>query len=145
MEHAKAYAHKFLVLSLILGITGGAVILAISPVVTALMALTPTAKEYLRFMFFVMSYFVIGQAVNTTLVVGVFRSGGDTRFGLILDMSTMWGCSILFGFLGAFVFHWSVPIVYMILMSDEIIKIPITWFRYRGYKWLKDVTREVAK
>ena len=144
MEHAKAYAHKFLVLSLLLGIAGGVVILTISPAVISLMALTPTAKEYLQFMFFVMSYFVIGQAVNTTLVVGVFRSGGDTRFGLILDMSTMWGCSILFGFLAAFVFHWSVPVVYMILMSDEIIKIPITLYRYRGYKWLKDVTRDAA-
>ena len=144
MEHAKAYAHKFLVLSLLLGIAGGVVILTISPAVISLMALTPTAKEYLQFMFFVMSYFVIGQAVNTTLVVGVFRSGGDTRFGLILDMSTMWGCSILIGFLAAFVFHWSVPVVYMILMSDEIIKIPITLYRYRGYKWLKDVTRDAA-
>ena len=51
-------------------------------------------------------------------------------------------CSILFGALAAFVFHCSVPVVYMILMSDEIIKIPITWRRYKSYKWLKDVTRE---
>ena len=80
-------------------------------------------KRYLRIMFFVMSYFVVGQAINTTLVVGVFRSGGDTRFGLILDMTTMWCCSILFGFLAAFVFKLSVPVVYVILMSDEIIKI----------------------
>lgn len=29
---------------------------------------------------FVMSYFVVGQAYNTTLVVGTFRSGGDTQF-----------------------------------------------------------------
>lgn len=100
-----------------------------------------TAKEYLRIMFFVMSYFVVGQAINTTLVVGVFRSGGDTRFGLILDMTTMWCCSILFGFLAAFVFKLSVPVVYVILMSDEIIKIPITYKRYRSYKWLNDVTR----
>ena len=49
----------------------------------------------MRFMFFVMSYFVVGQAYNTTLIVGTFRSGGDTQFGLILDMSTMWGCSCL--------------------------------------------------
>ena len=96
----------------------------------------------MRFMFFVMSYFVVGQAYNTTLIVGTFRSGGDTQFGLILDMSTMWGCSILFGALAAFVFHCSVPVVYMILMSDEIIKIPITWYRYKSYKWLKNVTRE---
>ena len=30
----------------------------------------------------------------------------------------------------------------MILMSDELIKIPITIKRYLSYKWLKDVTRE---
>ena len=28
-------------------------------------------------MFYVMSYFVIAQAFNTTMVVGIFRSGGD--------------------------------------------------------------------
>ncbi len=144
MEHAKAYAQKFAVLSIILGVAGGVLILVLSPLVTGFLVLSATAKRYLRFMFFVMSYFVIGQAFNTTMVVGTFRSGGDTRFGLILDMSTMWGGSILFGFLAAFVFKWSVPVVYMILMSDEIIKIPITWWRYKSYKWLKDVTREMV-
>ena len=144
MEHAKAYAQQFVILSLLLGVIGGGLILIVSPFVTGFLALSVTAQKYLRFMFFVMSYFVIGQAFNTTLVVGTFRSGGDTRFGLILDMSTMWGCSILLGFLAAFVFKWSVPVVYMILMSDEIIKIPITWWRYKSYKWLKNVTRETV-
>ena len=144
MEHAKAYAQQFVFLSLLLGVIGGGLILIVSPFVTGFLALSVTAQKYLRFMFFVMSYFVIGQAFNTTLVVGTFRSGGDTRFGLILDMSTMWGCSILLGFLAAFVFKWSVPVVYMILMSDEIIKIPITWWRYKSYKWLKNVTRETV-
>lgn len=143
-EHAKAYAKQFIILSVVMGAIGGALILAISPVAAAALSLTDTAKGYLRVMFIVMSYFVIGQAFNSTMVVGVFRSGGDTRFGLILDVTTMWCCSILFGFLAAFVFKLSVPIVYMILMSDEIIKIPITYKRYRSYKWLKDVTRETA-
>lgn len=140
-EYAKAYAKWFLILSVIMDALGGAVILAVSPLAAAALTLTGTAKEYLKIMFFVMSYFVVGQAINTTLVVGVFRSGGDTRFGLILDMTTMWCCSILFGFLAAFVFKLSVPVVYVILMSDEIIKIPITYKRYRSYKWLNDVTR----
>lgn len=144
MEHAKAYAHHFLVLSLLLGVTGGGLILLCSPFIAGFLTLSALAQKYLRFMFFVMSYFVIGQAFNTTLVVGTFRSGGDTRFGLILDMSTMWGCSILFGFLAAFVFKWNVPVVYMILMSDEIIKVPVTWWRYKSEKWLKNVTREMV-
>ena len=142
MEHARAYAKRFIGLSLFMGVLGGAVILIASPVASAFLSLSAEAKDYLRIMFFVMSYFVVGQAFNTTMVVGIFRSGGDTRFGLILDVSTMWCCSILLGFLAAFVFKLSVPVVYMILMSDEIIKIPITSWRYRSCKWLRDVTRD---
>lgn len=142
MAHAKAYARRFILLSLIMGAAGGALVLIASPVASAFLSLSGEAKVYMHIMFIVMSYFVIGQAFNTTMVVGIFRSGGDTRFGLILDMSTMWGCSILLGAIAAFVLHCSVPVVYVILMSDEIIKVPITWKRYRSYKWLQDVTRE---
>lgn len=143
-EQAKAYAHRFLVLSVIMGLAGGALVLGAAPIATSMLALTDTAKEYLKFMFFVMSYFVVAQSFNTTLVVGTFRSGGDTRFGLIMDVATMWGCSILLGWLAAFVLKLSVPVVYVILMCDELIKLPITWIRYRSLKWLKDVTREMG-
>lgn len=142
LEHAKAYAKRFLWLSVILGGIGGALILIAAPIANANLALTGQAKSYLIFMFFVMSYFTVAQSLNATLVVGVFRSGGDTKFGLIMDVATMWGCSILIGALAAFVFKASVPVVYVILMSDEVIKIPITLKRYASYKWLKDVTRE---
>lgn len=142
MEHARACAKRFVILSIIMGAAGGALILAASPVATAFLSLTASAKGYLRMMFIVMSYFVIGQAFNSTMVVGIFRAGGDTKFGLVLDVSTMWCCSILCGFLAAFVFKASVPVVYVILMSDEIIKLPITTWRYRTYKWLRNVTRD---
>ena len=52
------------------------------------------------------------------------------------------GCSILLGAAAAFIFHCSVPVVYVILMSDEIIKLPFTIKRFFSYKWLKDVTRD---
>ena len=142
LEHARAYAKRFIWLSIILGAIGGLVILASAPLANAGLSLTEDAKGYLTFMFFVMSYFTLCQSLNTTMVVGIFRSGGDTRFGLIMDVSTMWGCSILLGALAAFVFHAGVPVVYIILMSDEVIKVPITIRRYLSYKWLKNVTRD---
>ena len=140
MELAKAYGKRFVWLSLILGILGGVLILISAPIANANLALTGPAKNYLSFMFFVMSYFTVAQAFNTTMVVGVFRAGGDTKFGLIMDVSTMWGFSILLGAVAAFILHASVPVV--ILMSDELIKVPITLKRYLTYKWLRDVTRE---
>ena len=70
-------------------------------------------------MMLIMSYYVIAQAYNTTMVVGIFRAGGDAKFGLIMDVSTMWGRSILLGAIFAFVFHWSVPAVYVVIMGDS--------------------------
>ena len=141
-ELAKAYGRRFAVLSVITGFIAAGIILVSAPAVSRFMTLSPEAKSYLRFMFFVMSYFALCQAINTTLVVGVFRSGGDTRFGLRLDATTMWCCSILLGAIAAFVFRASVPVVYVLLMSDEVIKVPITVKRFLGYKWIKNVTRE---
>ena len=62
MEHAKAYARRFIQLSVLMGLAGGILILAAAPIAAAVLSLTAAAKEYLKFMFFVMSYFVVGQA-----------------------------------------------------------------------------------
>lgn len=140
-EEAKIYSKRFVKLSIMFGALGGTLIICIRPFIINNLSLTDSAKNYLGFMLFVMAYFTLCQAFNTTMVVGIFRSGGDTRFGLILDILSMWGGSILLGALAAFVFKFSVPIVYVLLMSDEILKIPFTTIRFKSYKWLKNITR----
>ena len=141
-ERAKDYARRFLRLTLIAGAAGAVVILIAWPIVLTTMNLTAAAKGYLSVMMCVMAYYSIAQSYNCTQVVGIFRSGGDTRFGLCLDVLSMWGGSILLGAACAFLLHWSVPIVYVVLLSDELIKIPFTTWRYRSMKWLRNVTRE---
>ncbi len=142
LKLAKEYGKRFIFLTLAAGVLGGLLILAVRPIVLAVFALEPLTKKYMSMMMFVMSYFVVGQAFNTTIIVGILRAGGDTKFGLFLDVSTMWCCSILIGYLAAFVWKLNVTVVYMILMSDEIIKIPISYMRYRSGKWLRNVTRD---
>ncbi len=140
-EEAKIYSKRFIRITIVLGVIGSVIVLLVGNVVGYYMNLSDEAHSYLKFMMFVMSYFVIAQAFNTTMIVGVFRAGGDTRFGLILDASTLWGVAILFGALAAFVFKLPIPVVYVIIMSDELIKIPLSYWRYRSMKWVKNVTR----
>ena len=138
---AESYAKKLVRLSFVCGIAGSILVLAIRPLIVTMLGFTGQTAMYLMNFLLVMSYYVIGQALNSTFVVGIFRSGGDTRFGMILDMTTMWCCSIFLGALAAFVFKLPVTVVYIILLSDEIIKLPFCFMRYRQKKWLKDVTR----
>lgn len=142
IELAKKYGKKFIGLSIMTGVFGGVVILLIRPLLLSTMTLSEIAKQDLSFMLLLMALYVVAQSFNTTLVVGIFRGGGDTRFGFFLDVSIMWGIGILGGALAAFVFHTSVYLVILFLLCDEEIKVPITILRYRTYRWLRNVTRD---
>lgn len=141
-ELAKVYAKRLLRIAFGMGLCGVCVILAVSPIARHFLNLSDQAKEYLQQMMYIMSYFVLCQSIGGTLIMGIFRSGGDTRIGLLVDVVAMWGFSITAGFLAAFVFHAPVPVVYLFLVSDEVIKLPFTYRRYRSMKWLRNITRD---
>lgn len=140
-ERAEEYGGRFIRLTLVFGLIGGGIVLAARPILISVMTLSAQAQEYLSFMMLIMTYFVVAQAMNTTLIVGVFRAGGDSKIGLLFDCGSMWGGSILLGSLAAFVLHLDLRIVYVLLMSDELIKIPLSLWRYRKKIWLKNITR----
>ena len=141
LDLAKMYGKETLKLCAMTGIVGSGVVLSVRPILLESMKISPQASVYLSMMLFVMAYFVFFQSINATLIVGIFRSGGDTRFGLLVDSLFMWGTSIGIGFFAAFVLKLDVTIVYIILMSDELFKIPFCLWRFYSYKWMNNVTR----
>lgn len=140
-ELAEKHATRFIKLSVIFGIVGGGVILLARPLVVTFFSVSERSANYMSFMLICMAVYVLAQAINTTLIVGVFRAGGDTKVGLYMDAGSMWGGSILWGAIAAFVFQAPVEVVYMILLADELIKLPLSFWRYRQKKWLNNVTR----
>lgn len=144
-DYAKAYASRFLKITLILGVFGAVVVIISSPIVRNFMTLGDEATSYLEKMMYIMSYFVFIAGFNTVLIVGVFRAGGDTKIGLMIDAGTMWLGVIPLGALAAFVFKLPVIPVYFILTGDEILKLPFSLSRYKSLKWLKDVTRDTSE
>ena len=78
-----------------------------------------------------------------TLIVGVLRSGGDTRFSMFLDGVMMWIVGVPSALLGAFVFHLPVYWVYLMVMSEELLKFVLSLLRYRSKKWIHNVSQAV--
>ncbi len=142
MERAREYASKLLKLTVITGAVGGVLILIATPFVLRFASLSDTAMHYLKYMLLINTYYVMGAAVNTTLIAGVFRSGGDTRFGLICDTVDMWCYAVPLGFLAAFALKLPVLVVYFLLCTDEFVKWPWVIKRYRSGKWLQNITRD---
>lgn len=90
LEEAKEGAKKVMKLTVITGAVGGLIVLAAMPVVLRYASLTDQAMHYLKYMMLINTYYVMGAAVNTTLIAGVFRAGGDSRFGFVCDTIDMW-------------------------------------------------------
>ena len=144
-EEAKKAGHRFFALSAVTGLLGGVLVLVASPFVLEYASLTPQAKEYLRIMLYMSTYYITGQAVNTTLIAGVFRAGGDSKFGLVCDTIDMWCYAVPLGFFAAFVLKLPPMWVYFLLLTDEFVKWPWVFKRYFSYKWINNITREIVE
>lgn len=141
-EDAERDASRLCKITFIVGVVTGLIIIVISPIIPMMFELSDVATKYLKYMLYINSYYVVGQAMNTLTIAGIFRAGGDSRFGLICDTICMWGISVPLGFLSAFVFKLPPLVVYFILCLDEFWKVPVVIVHYKSKKWLKDITRE---
>lgn len=142
LEEAREGAKKLMKLTVITGAIGGLIVLGATPFVLKYASLTGQAMHYLKYMLLINTYYVMGAAVNTTLIAGVFRAGGDSRFGFVCDTIDMWCYAVPLGFIAAFVLKLPVLAVYFLLCTDEFAKWPWVIGHYRSGKWLNNITRD---
>lgn len=141
-EQAKKDAFYLIMTALASGILGAAFLLLLRPCTFLFVSLSSTANAYLDQMLLISCYYLVGQIINTTLICGIFRAGGDSKFGLICDLITMWFVMVPAGFIAAFMLHLPPMAVYFILCCDEFIKMPFVIWHYKKGTWLQNITRE---
>lgn len=146
LEEAKVYAKRFVGMAVVTALIGGAAILLLRPVVLDFMHLyvkdaTQQAMDDLNLMLYINSYYIMGISLNTMLICGIFRSGGDVRYGLICDMISMWVYAVPVGLFCAFVLKLPEMWVYFILCLDEFVKLPVNIWYYKKQRWVKNITR----
>ncbi|WP_289103595.1 MATE family efflux transporter [uncultured Fusobacterium sp.] len=83
--------------------------------------------------------FVFLKMINWTLLIGLFRAGGDTKVAFCLDIFPLWFYAVPVAFIGA---YYKVPVYILVGIADfsEVIKLAFSLFRYRTLKWIRDVT-----
>lgn len=140
LAKAKEYGKRICRLSVLFGILAGMVILILSPAILHFSLLTDRATEYLKYMLLILSYYMIGKSVNSTVIAGVFCAGGDSKFGFWCDTIVIWGIVVPIGAIFAFILKLPVTTVYFILCLDEFIKLPAVYRHYKKYLWVKDLT-----
>ena len=144
LEAARKDASDILYLAIVVCVIQGVFLLAVSPLIPQIVKISPTAAGYLRIMLYISILYQSGQVVNTLLIASFFRCGGDSRYGLRLDMLSMWGFAVPLGLLSAFVLKLPPIIVYALTCTDEFVKLPFAVHHYRRGDWIRNLTRDFA-
>lgn len=140
LQEAKEVGETLTKTAIIAGIVSGLVLIALSPFITRMVDLTPTARGYLQKMLLISSYYIAGKSVNCMTIGGIFAAGGDSKFGMLCDSVTLWCIIVPLGCICAFILKLPVMVVYFVLNLDEIIKLPVVYKHYKKYKWIKNLT-----
>ena len=75
LEEAKEAGGLLTRTAIIAGILSGLVLIILSPVITRMVDLTPTACGYLQKMLLICSYYIAGKSVNCMTIGGIFAAG----------------------------------------------------------------------
>ncbi len=139
IEKSRAMAKKLLRIALLFGSVFGILLIICSGLLVSLFGFTPLGAFYARRILLIYGIFMVFNLYNGTLVTGVLRGGGDTRFAAVSEVSCVWLIAVPAAFLGAMVFELPVYIVVLFVKSENLFKAAILTWRYKSGKWAKNV------
>lgn len=142
MGVAERNASRLARVTIFSGVLGAVLLICLYPVLPYIADLNETAAHYRNILLFINAYSLIGASINTVLICGIFRAGGDSKFGFVADTINMWCVSVPLGLLAAFVFKLPPLWVYFILFLDEFEKMPFVIHHYFKKGWLRNITRD---
>jgi putative MATE family efflux protein len=139
-DQARTYAHRFTLITPLLGIFAALVLLAASGLLPLIFNISPLTRTYVQQFIIVIALVFPFKALTLTQVVGIFRGGGDTAFSMMLDVGGVWLIGVSLAFYTGLVLQLPVFWVFLLASSEEIVKAVIGLFRTYSGKWLHDLT-----
>lgn len=146
-ETAKEYSKTIQIMFLVIGILmSGIVFLFRGPFVSIYgSTANPDVYKLSLQLITIVAVTMIGTGYHASCFVGINRGGGDSRFVAVVDMICGWLIVLPLTLLAAFVWNWSLPLVFLATRIDQCFKWVIAYLRLRGDKWIHNVTRELKE
>jgi Na+-driven multidrug efflux pump len=139
-EHrAFDYAWKSLRLSIGVGLLMGLVVLASSRGILSFYKVSDVVSTYASRILLVFSMTLWIRVSNMNIIVGILRAGGDTRVGFLIDVLGIWAVGVPLAFAGAFLFALPVYWVYLMIMTEEAVKMGVGILRVFSGKWITNL------
>ena len=141
-DEAMRRAYTLTFVSILVGVFAFVLIMLLQAPILSLYSLEADTMLLARRLIFVVAVVAAFSSPAATLIMGVLRGAGDTRFCLIGEMACLWGVAIPAALVGAYVFHLPVPLVLCLMKLDEALKVFICLIRMKGGRFMRTLTRD---
>ncbi len=115
------------------------VIILMSPTYVNIYQVEETVKIPTRQILLAYALVAPFKVLNMILGGGIIRSGGKTKYVMMIDMIGTWGFGVPLGLWSAFVLELSIPYVYFILSLEECVRFAISLVILRKKSWMNQL------
>ena len=141
-EVAREYAGRFLKLGILGALITGAILIVVREPILLLYNITPESARYASNILLIFSLLMWVKVSNLMIFIGILRSGGDTRYALLAEALAIWLIGVPMALVGGFVLKLPVYWVYLMVFSEEFVKLVVVYRRYRTGRWIHNLVRE---
>lgn len=143
-RESEAYklAKKFVIMTPFIGIATGSVLAVFrEPLLSLLNIETQAAFDLASKLILIYCLWLPIRNIPYTLIVGTFRAGGDTKFGIVCDCVSMYLIGIplvvYLGMVAKVDFHYLLIAMYL---GEDLLKSVISLVRFKNKKWIRNLT-----
>lgn len=141
-ELAVFYGKRLTLLSAIAAVFVSSILFFCAPAFAGLFKLKPMLQTAAAMTIRTVALPFVCFAVNTVILTGVLRGGGDTKIPLLIEVFTMWCIGVPLAFIGAMFLKLPIYLVMPLVYGEEVLKTVIFSRRLLRGKWALDVIGE---
>ncbi len=135
-------AKRFLRVNFAMGLVIGLFCILIAPLIASIYNVDEGIRSNIVSTLRVYGLFLPLKAVNTVIIVGILRSGGDTTFSAVMDAAGVWLVAVPLAFLTGLYLDLSLPLVYSAILFEEVFKIGFGLKRTYSKKWMNNLVED---
>ncbi len=117
----------------------GILYLAQIPILNSFSALTEETRALVEKFILILTLGIMLRSIPMVAIVGVLRAGGDVKFCLGQDLVAQWLIGIPLAAVAAIYFGAKPEWIYLLFLSEEVVKWVGCFFRVRSKKWMRNL------
>ncbi len=141
----KAYVQskKFIKVTLIAAIVIAVLISVFARYYVKLFNVSNETRTVTTYILYAYSLVFCGKVMNMVLGGGVLRSGGKTKYIMIVDIIGTWCVGVPLGYVAAYVLKLPIYYVYFILSMEEYVRFLIEIYLFKSKRWVSNIAEAV--